>query len=108
MLVHADSLWIATRKQGRTGRRTNRGGHHEARELTTFLRDAVDIRRTNGLGTKTAQVAVALIIGEDNYEIGLGSLQSSRDKKESSQRKGRKKFRLFHVSCLEVGCFGVL
>ena len=100
MLVHADSLGIATREQGGPGWRANRGGHHETGELPAFLGDAVDVRGIDGLGTEAAQVAVTLVVGKDYDEVRLGRLQGARDEEE----KGQKKDLLFHVRCLVVGC----
>jgi len=107
MLVHTNPLGIATGEQRRAGRRTHRGGHHEARELPAFLGNTVDIRCTDGLGTKTAQVAVALVIGKDDDEVRFSGQQSSTGKKKSPQSKGQERVRLSHMSCLEVGynCF---
>ena len=74
MLVHPNALGIATGEQRRSGRRANRRRYHEARKLPAFLGNAVDIRCADGLGTKTAQIAVALVISKDDDEVGLGRL----------------------------------
>ena len=74
VLMHANALGIATGEQGCTGWRAYWGGHHKARELPAFSGNTVDIRCADGLGTKTAQVAIALVIGKDDDEVGLGSL----------------------------------
>ena len=74
MLMHTDTLGVTTGEQRRAGGRANRRSHHEARELPAFTGDAVDIRRLDCLGAKTTQVAIALIIGEDDNKVGLGRL----------------------------------
>ena len=80
MLMHADALGVATRKQGGPGGCADRGGHHEAGELTTFLSYAVDVWGIDCLGTEAAEVAVALVIGKNDDEIWLGCLQRARQK----------------------------
>ena len=100
MLVHANALGIATGEQRRAGRRTHRGGHHEARELPAFLGNTVDIRCTDGLRTKTAQVAIALIIGKDDNKIWLRCVRGFNGEREDDQNTGQDDICLFH-------CYGV-
>ena len=102
MLVHPNALGIATGEQRRARRRANRRGHHEARELPAFLGNAVDIRRADGFGTKTAQVAVALVIGKDDDEVGLRSGRGFNGEKENGQKTGQDGICLFHVNCVWV------
>ena len=83
--MHTHPLGVTTREQSRTGRRAHWRGHHEACEFPTFLGDAVDVRRANGLGAETAQVAVALVVGENYDEIGLGAMHGSGGDKEHGQ-----------------------
>ena len=96
MLVHPNALGIATGEQRRSGRRANRRGHHEARELPTFFGDAVDIGRLDGLGSETAQVAVALIVSKDDDEIGFGRKREFSGEKENGQQAGRDSIGVFH------------
>ena len=96
MLVHPDTLWVTTGEQGCTRRCTNRRGHHEARELPTFFGDAVDIGRLDGLGSETAQVAVALIVSKDDDEIGFGRKREFSGEKENGQQAGRDSIGVFH------------
>ena len=72
VLMHAHALGITTGQQRRARRRAHRRGHHEARELPPLLRDAIDVRRLDGLRAETAQVAVPLVIGEDDHKVRLG------------------------------------
>ena len=102
MLVHPNALGIATGEQRRSGRRANRRGYHEARKLSAFLGNAVDIRRADGFGTKTAQVAVALVIGKDDDEVGLRSGRGFNGEKENGQKTGQDGICLFHVNCVWV------
>ena len=97
MLVHPNALGIATGEQRRSGRRANRRRYHEARKLPAFLGNAVDIRRANSFGTKTAQVAVALVIGKDDDEVGLSSGRGFNGEKETGQKTGQDGICLFHV-----------
>ena len=83
--MHTHSLGVTAREQSRTGRRAHWRGHHEACEFPTFLGDAVDVRRANGLGAETAQITVALVVGEDDDEIGLSALRGSGDDKEHGE-----------------------
>ena len=80
--MHAHPLGVTTGEQSRTRRGAHWRGHHEACEFPTFLRDAVDIRRANGLGAETAQVAVTLVVGKNDDEIGLGAMHGFGGDKE--------------------------
>ena len=83
--MHAHPLGVTAREQSRTRRRAHWRGHHEACEFPTFLRDEVDIGRANGLGSETAQVAVTLVVGKNDDEIGLGAMHGSGGDKEHGQ-----------------------
>ena len=96
MLVHADALRIAPREQGGTGGCADRGGHHEAGELTPLLSNTVDIWGIDCLGAEATEVAVALVICEDNDEVGFRRIEGSRDKKENGQSQKRKKVLVFY------------
>ena len=80
--MHAHPLGVTAGEQSRTRRRAHWRGHHEACEFPTFLRDAVDIRCANGLGAETAQVAVTLVVGKNDDEIGLGAMHGFGGDKE--------------------------
>ena len=95
--MHTDTLGVTTGEQRRAGGRAHRRGYHEARKLPAFLGNAVDIRRADGFGTKTAQIAIALVIGEDDDEVGLSSLQYSRGQQENGQSNGFEKNLQFHA-----------
>ncbi|MFT6863092.1 MAG: hypothetical protein ACJAVK_001653, partial [Akkermansiaceae bacterium] len=73
MLVHADALGVAAGEEGGTGGGANRGGDHEVGELAAFGGEAVDIGGLDLGGAEAAEVAVALVIGEDDDEVGLVS-----------------------------------
>ena len=90
VLMHAHALGITTRQQRRARGRTHRRGHHEARKLPPFLGDAIDVRSLDRLRAKAAQIAVALIIGEDDHEVGLGGLKNSCGQQERGQHRGFK------------------
>ena len=77
MLVHANAFRIAASEQSRSGRGADRGSHHEAREFSPFLCNAVDVWRANGFRSKTAQVSIALIISEYDNEIWFSGLRDS-------------------------------
>ena len=96
MLVHADALWVTAGEQGCTRRCANRRSHHEARELTPFFGDAVDIGRLDGLGSETAQVAITLIVSKDDDEIGFGRKRGFSGEKENGQQTGQDSIGVFH------------
>ena len=102
MLMHPNALGIATSEQRRAGGCANRGGHHEARELPTFLGNTVNIRCADGLGTKTAQVAIALIIGKYDNKIWLRSRRGFSGEKENGQKTDQDGICLFHRNCVWV------
>ncbi len=100
MLMHPNALGIATGEQGRARRRAYRRSHHKAGKLASLRGNTVDIRCTDGLGTKTAQVAIALIIGKDDNKIWLRSVRGFNGEKEDDQNTGQDDICLFH-------CYGV-
>jgi hypothetical protein len=71
VLVHADPLWIAASEKGSARGGTDRGSDHEVRKFAAFFREAVDVGCFDFGGAKAAEIAVTLIIGEDNYKVGL-------------------------------------
>ena len=73
MLVHTNALGVTTGEQRRAGGRAHRRSHHKAGKLASFLSNTINVRCADGLGTKTAQVAIALIIGKDDNKIWLRS-----------------------------------
>ena len=100
VLMHAHSLGITTRQQRRTRRRAHRRGHHEARELPSLLRNAIDVWCLDRLRTETAQVAVPLIIGEDDHKVRLGGGHRFNGEKKNGQQTGQGNTIVFH----EVKC----
>ena len=72
VLLHADAFRVATGEQAGTGRSADRARDHEVGELPAFLGQLVEMRGLDGLRSETAQVVVALIIGEDDDEVRLG------------------------------------
>ena len=77
VLMHAHALGITTRQQRRARGRAHRRGHHKARELPSLFGNAIDVWCLDGLGTEAAQVTVPLVIGKNDYKVGLGGLQNS-------------------------------
>lgn len=73
VLVHFDPLGIATGEERGAGRGADWRGDHEAGELASFLGEAIDVGCFDFGGTKAPEVAVALVVGEDNNEVGLFS-----------------------------------
>jgi hypothetical protein len=71
MLMQTDALRIAAGEQCRTRRRANRGGDHEAGEFAPLPGQPVDVGRADGGRAETAEVAIALIVGKDDDEVGL-------------------------------------
>ena len=72
VLMHAHALGITAGQQRRTRRCTHRRGYHEAREFPPLLGNSIDVRRLDGLGAETTQVAIALIVCKDDHKIGFG------------------------------------
>ena len=71
VLVQTDAFGVAAGQQGGTRGRANRRAHEEAREFAALLGHPVDVGRLDFLRAETTQVPVALIIGEDDNDIGL-------------------------------------
>ena len=102
MLMHTNALGIATGEQRRAGGRAHRRSHHKAGKLASFLGNTINVRCADGLGTKTAEVAVALVIGKDDDEVGLRSGRGFNGEKENGQKTGQDGICLFHVNCVWV------
>ncbi len=70
-LVHAHPFRIAAGEQCRPRRRADRRGDHEAGEPAPFSGEPVEMRRADRLRAKAPEVAVALVIGEDDDDVRL-------------------------------------
>ena len=94
--MHTHALGITTRQQRRARRRAHRRCHHKARELPSLLRNAIDIWCLDRLRTETAQVAVPLIIGEDDHKVRLGGGHRFNGEKKNGQQSGQGNTCVFH------------
>ena len=83
---HAHAIRVATREQGRTRRRAHGAiGPHRGEEHA-LAADAVDIRRANIRGMVSGDIAVAVIIGEDDQEVWWSrGEQAWNEKKEEAE-----------------------
>ena len=68
---HIDSLRIAARHQRRSGRRTKRRGHIEAGQPGALGRHLVNTRCADMRPAKATQIRIALVVREDDHEVGL-------------------------------------
>lgn len=73
VLVHFDPLGIAAGEEGGTGRGADGGGHHETGKFASFFGEAIDVGGLDVGGAKAPEVAVALVVGEDDDEVWLFS-----------------------------------
>ncbi len=69
--------------EGGTGGCADRGGHHEAGELAALLSNTVDVWSIDCLGTEATEIAVSLVICEDDYEVGFRRLKRAEEEYES-------------------------
>ncbi len=77
---HADSLGITTGHQSRSRRCANRCGHIKICQLRSLGRHLIDARRVHMVAAEATQIAIALIVGEDDNKIGFfDSLERRRD-----------------------------
>ena len=67
---HIDPLRITPGHQSGTRWSANRGGHIKAGQSGTLRRHLIDARRADVLAAEATQVAVALVVGEDDDEVG--------------------------------------
>ncbi len=72
VLVHANAFRVATGEQRGAGGGADWRGDHEAGELPAIGREAIDARGLDRFGAEAAQVAVALVVDEDQDEVRLG------------------------------------
>ena len=68
--VDADPVGIAAGEQGRARGRTDRLGDMEIGEPPPFAGEPVEVRRLETLGAEAADVAISLIVREDDDDIG--------------------------------------
>ena len=68
---HIDPLGIAPGHQSGARWRANRSGHVEARQPGTFRRHLIDARRADVFAAEATEIAVALVVGEDDDEVGF-------------------------------------
>ena len=87
MLVHADALGVAASEEGGTRRAADWGGDHEAGELSPFFCESINVGCFDLGGAKAAKVAVDLVIGEDDDEIGLVSSVSDKAGKQKNKEE---------------------
>ena len=95
-LMHTYTLGVTTGEQRRAGGRAHRRGYHEAGKLAPFFGDAINVRRLDGLGSETAQVAITLIVSKDDDEIGFGRKRGFSGEKENGQQTGQDSIGVFH------------
>jgi len=82
--MHADSLGVAPGQKSGAGGSADRGGDHEVGELAPFFGEAINVGRFDLGRAKAAKVAVTLVIGEDDDEVGfVGGLKERRDHTEN-------------------------
>ena len=98
VLVHFDPLRVAAGEEGGSGRGADGRGDHEAGELASFLGEAIDVGRLDFGGAEAAEIAVALVVGEDNDEVGLFS--GVGKKAQGCEEEGAESF---HVEVKETG-----
>ena len=68
-IVNAVALRVAPGEQ-RTARRRARGPRHiKTRELYTTFGESVEVRRLHFVGVETAEIAIALIVGNNQQNI---------------------------------------
>ena len=87
-VVHARR--IATGHQLRARGAAERRGV-ETREPNPLGREAVDVRRLNGGRTVAAEIAVALVVGEDDDDVGLGRCGGGEGNAENDEANEVKK-----------------
>lgn len=90
MAMHTNSLRIATRHQRRSGWRTHGRRYHEASKLSTFNCQPINVGRFDLFRTETTQIAVTLVVDENQYKIrlsGLGELCCYKTESKNEQER---------------------
>jgi len=67
--VNAKAIRIAARQQRRARRRTHWLGDVKIRELAAFPRQAIKVRSLESFRAEHADIAVALIVGENDANV---------------------------------------
>src|SRR5262245_14394141 len=91
---NAGAIVVAPREQTGPCQRAD-GTDVKARQIDALRREAIEIWRLDDLVAMTAEVAVALIVGNDDDHIGpphrLGSTDLTNDKEAEDERATRRR-----------------
>ena len=71
MLMHPDTFRVTSGEQSSARWSANGRGDEEVREFSAFLREAINVRRANGLRSETTEVTIAHVIHENQHHIWL-------------------------------------
>src|SRR5579885_1162422 len=66
----ADAVGVAAGQQGGPRRRANRLGDVKVREADALSGHAIEIGRGETFGTVAADVAITLVVGENDHDVG--------------------------------------
>ena len=68
--MHADALGIAAGEEGGAGGGADGAGDVEGGELFAFFGELIEVGGLDGFGAEAAEVIVALVVGEDDDDVG--------------------------------------
>ena len=87
--MNAQSVWIATRKQGGSGGRTHRLGDVEIAEDSALSCEMIEIGCLEAFGTEHTDVRVALVVSENDNYVGQGIRFSSKHWGQAKKENAR-------------------
>ena len=85
--MHSYALGVTSGEERGARGGADGGGDEEIGKLAAFVRHAVEVWRLYLGGTEASEVAVALVVGEDDDKIGLcfGGAREQSDKDEREE-----------------------
>ena len=96
--MNAEPVRIASGQQGRARRRANRLGDVEITKYSPLAGEPIEVGRLKTFGAEDAHIGVALVVGEDDDDVGQGgrfggkgSCQTEGEKAERGQNRPRER-----------------
>ena len=89
--MNAEPIRIASRQQRRARRRADGLGDVEIAEDSTLAGEPIEVGRLEPFGAEHADVGVALVIGEDDNDVGQGARFGSERGDQTDNEKAERR-----------------
>ena len=95
-IVNSVTLGITPGQKSSPGRRAGRPGNVEVRQLDPALGQTVKMRGLDLLGPEASEIAIALVIGNDQHHVRRFAQDKETPSNISEEKEGRPKVQPFH------------